>query len=106
VSGVIENKVNPIDYWTRKGIWPGEYFEQDDQTRKDFEKDGLRNIGSNMSHLLARKKPSSSLRTKQSDIIVGAFVVLCTKAIEEGGRVNGDKIRRARCKWGRGRGKT
>jgi hypothetical protein len=39
MSGVIGNKVNPIDYWTRKGIWLGEYFELDDQTRKDFEKD-------------------------------------------------------------------
>jgi hypothetical protein len=36
---VSENKVSPIDYWTRRGSWPEEYFEQDDQTRKDFERE-------------------------------------------------------------------
>ncbi|QSS61777.1 hypothetical protein I7I51_03954 [Histoplasma capsulatum] len=45
-SGVYENKINPIYWWTRSGIWPKEYFEE----------------GSNMSHLLARKKSTSSLR--------------------------------------------
>ena len=30
VNGVSENKINPVDYWTRKGSWPKEYFKQDD----------------------------------------------------------------------------
>ena|SRR5947209_5997092 len=50
-SGVGEDEVNPIDYWSREGNWPKEYFEQE----------------SSMSHLLARKKSSSSLRGKQSE---------------------------------------
>ena len=73
-SGVTDNKVNPIDYWRKEGRWPEEYFKQDDQTRKDF-KDRFRKrqlvreiLGtSNMNHLLARKKSSSSLRRKQSE---------------------------------------
>ncbi|KAL0467563.1 hypothetical protein QR685DRAFT_546897 [Neurospora intermedia] len=27
-----------IDYWRREGSWPRKYFEQDDYTRKDFDK--------------------------------------------------------------------
>ncbi|KAK3116336.1 hypothetical protein LTR53_003413 [Teratosphaeriaceae sp. CCFEE 6253] len=42
---------NSIDYWRKEGRWPKEYFEGQ----------------SNMSHLLARKKSSSSLRRKQSE---------------------------------------
>jgi len=71
VNGASENKINPIDYWTRKGSWPKEYFKQDDRSRKDFEKDSwfekYWEEKSNMSHLLARKKSSSSLRGKQSE---------------------------------------
>jgi len=75
VNGVSESKVNPVHYWTRKGSWPKEYFKQDDQTRKDFRKDSEKDSWfkkywepeSNMNHLLARKKSSSSLRRKQSD---------------------------------------
>ncbi|EQL31616.1 hypothetical protein BDFG_06070 [Blastomyces dermatitidis ATCC 26199] len=41
--------INPINYWRNEGIWPKEYFEH----------------GRNMSHLLARKKSTSSLHRKQ-----------------------------------------
>jgi hypothetical protein len=68
-SGINDNKINPIDYWSEEGRWPKEYFNQDDQTRKDFEKyNGIpwvTEIG--LNHLLARKKSSSSLRGKQSE---------------------------------------
>ncbi|KAK5683061.1 hypothetical protein LTS10_004591 [Elasticomyces elasticus] len=43
-------KGNQIDYWRKEGRWPKEYFEGQ----------------SIMSHLLGRKKSSSSLRRKQS----------------------------------------
>jgi hypothetical protein len=75
VSGAGENKVNPIHYWTRKGSWPKEYFE-DDQTTKDFEKDNrfeqYWEPDSNMNHLLARKKSSSSLRGKKRESSAGS----------------------------------
>jgi hypothetical protein len=75
VSGVNENKVSPIDYWTRRGSWPEEYFEQDDQTRKDFKREFEKDSWfekywepeSNINHLLARKNSSSSLRDKSSE---------------------------------------
>ncbi|EDN09620.1 conserved hypothetical protein [Histoplasma mississippiense (nom. inval.)] len=50
-SSLHGNEINPIHWWTQKGIWPKEYFEE----------------GSNMYHLLARKKSTSSLRRKQSE---------------------------------------
>jgi hypothetical protein len=50
-SSVSENGINPVDYWRKEGHWPKQYFE-----RK-----------SNIDHLLAWKKSSSSLRRKQSD---------------------------------------
>jgi hypothetical protein len=79
VNGVGENKVNPIHYWTRKGNWPKEYFEQEDQTRKDFKKyfekdswfEKYWEPESNMNHLLARKKSSSSLRGKKRESSAG-----------------------------------
>jgi len=46
-----EEEIDPIDYWRLTNRWPKEYAEQSDD---------------NMSHLLARKKSSSSLRRKQS----------------------------------------
>jgi len=67
------SKIDPIDYWRREGTWPKEYFEQDDQTRKYFNRDlekesWLRKYWlPNMEHVLARKKSSSSLRGKQSE---------------------------------------
>ena len=68
-SGTNDNKTNSVGYWSEKGRWPTEYFNQDDQTRKDFEKyNGIpwvTEIG--LNHLLARKKSSSSLRGKQSE---------------------------------------
>jgi hypothetical protein len=71
VSGASENKINPIDYWTRKGRWPGEYFKQDDRSKKDFEKDSWFEKNweeeNNMSHPLARKKSASSLCGKQPE---------------------------------------
>ncbi|ODH38658.1 hypothetical protein ACO22_02225 [Paracoccidioides brasiliensis] len=48
--GVYDDKINPIHWWTQSGVWSHEYFQE----------------GYNMSHLLARKKPTSSLRRKQS----------------------------------------
>jgi len=47
-----EEEIDPIDYWRLTNHWPKEYAEQSDD---------------NMSHLLARKKSSSSLRRKQSE---------------------------------------
>jgi hypothetical protein len=70
-DGVADNKINPIDYWIEKQRWPKKYFEQDYQTRRDFEKDSWLEEywepENNMNHLLARKKSSSSLRGRQSE---------------------------------------
>ena len=52
VSADTKSEINPIKYWIQKESWPEEYFEPE----------------SDMSHLLARKKSSSSLRGKQSEI--------------------------------------
>ncbi|KAH6699914.1 hypothetical protein BKA61DRAFT_562017 [Leptodontidium sp. MPI-SDFR-AT-0119] len=49
--GVSEKEINPLEYWRTELRWPKEYFEPE----------------SNMNHLLARKKSSSSLRGKQSE---------------------------------------
>jgi hypothetical protein len=71
VDGVADNKINPIAYWIQEERWPKECFDQDDQTRKDFEKDSWLEKywepENNMKHLLARMKSSSSLRGKQSE---------------------------------------
>ncbi|KAI0908887.1 hypothetical protein F4823DRAFT_465847 [Ustulina deusta] len=68
-SGINDNKTNSIGYWSEEGRWPKEYFNQDDQTRKDFEKYNeipwVTEMG--LNHLLARKKSTSSLRGKQSE---------------------------------------
>lgn len=69
-DGVVDNKVNPIAYWIEKERWPEECFEQDEQTWKDFENDSWFEEywePENMSHVLARKKSSSSLRGKLSE---------------------------------------
>lgn len=59
-----------IEHWAQEGSWPKEYFEQDNETRRDFKQDSWFKIyidnESNMSHLLARKR-CSSLRRKQSE---------------------------------------
>ncbi|KAK2790975.1 hypothetical protein FQN53_007162 [Emmonsiellopsis sp. PD_33] len=47
---IYKNELNPIQWWARTGAWPTEYFQED----------------WNMSHLLVRKKSTSSLRRKQS----------------------------------------
>jgi hypothetical protein len=44
-------EINPLEYWRRELRWPKEYFESE----------------TNMNHLLARKKSSSSFRGKQSE---------------------------------------
>ncbi|OJD14361.1 hypothetical protein AJ78_05296 [Emergomyces pasteurianus Ep9510] len=49
-SNGYEQNINPIDYWRKEERWPKEYFETE----------------SNMSHLLARKKLTSSLHRKPS----------------------------------------
>ncbi|KAI9805494.1 MAG: hypothetical protein M1825_000745 [Sarcosagium campestre] len=51
VASSVSNRTNPIDYWRREGRWPKHYFVRE----------------SNMDHLLARTKSSSSLRRKRSD---------------------------------------
>jgi hypothetical protein len=51
VVGVSGKEINPLEYWRKERRWPKEYFEPE----------------SNMNHLLARKKSSSSLRGKQSE---------------------------------------
>ncbi|KAI2619935.1 hypothetical protein GGR54DRAFT_601860 [Hypoxylon sp. NC1633] len=68
-SGISGNNTNPIDYWSEGGHWPKEYFNQDDQTRKDFEKyNGIPWVTEmGLNHLLARRKSLSSLRGKQSE---------------------------------------
>lgn len=49
--GVSGKEINPVEYWRKELRWPKKYFE----------------LESNMNHLLARKKSSSSLRGKQSE---------------------------------------
>ncbi|KAF7858882.1 hypothetical protein EAF04_008924 [Stromatinia cepivora] len=49
--GVSGKEINPLEYWRKELRWPKEYFEPE----------------SNMNHLLARKKSSSSFRGKQSE---------------------------------------
>lgn len=81
VSGIIENNIHPIKHWIQEGSWPKELFEQDSQTRKDFESDNSTEEfkyenwpeerpgqTSNMPHyLLARPKLKPSLRRKNSE---------------------------------------
>jgi hypothetical protein len=58
-EGAAENKVTPVAYWFEKEVWPMEFFEQDDQTRKDFDKDSWFEKywvpEMSMNHLLRRK---------------------------------------------------
>ena len=88
----INNAPHPINHWIQEGSWPKEYFEQDKRLRKylqqksafeevkhedwfreqferskheDWFKEEYGQV-SNMSHLLARQKSSSSLRRKNS----------------------------------------
>ncbi|PQE05336.1 phosphatidylserine decarboxylase protein [Rutstroemia sp. NJR-2017a BVV2] len=49
--GISGKEINPLEYWRKELRWPKEYFEPE----------------SNMNHLLARKKSSSSFRGKQSE---------------------------------------
>lgn len=66
-------KTNPIEYWTEKKRWPKEYFEQNDQTREDFNKDSEKDSWfekywlPNMSHPLSNKGSSSSFRYGQPE---------------------------------------
>ncbi|TAQ87685.1 hypothetical protein B7494_g3995 [Chlorociboria aeruginascens] len=70
-EGVADNKINPIAYWIQNRRWPKEYFDQDDQTAKDFVKDDwLEKYWEpeiNMTRLLARAKSTSSLGGKQPE---------------------------------------
>lgn len=73
-SGVTDNIPDSIDYWRKHRCWPKEYFKQDNQAREVFKK----NFGKDswykkhwipeMNHLPAKKKSSSSLRVKQSEV--------------------------------------
>jgi hypothetical protein len=38
-DGVIDSNINSTAYWIQQKRWPNGCFDQDDQTRKDFEKD-------------------------------------------------------------------
>jgi hypothetical protein len=71
-DGIADNSINPIAYWIQNERWPTECFEQDVQTRRDLEKDSWLEKywepESNMNHLLARKKLSSSNCGKQSEV--------------------------------------
>ncbi|TEY69561.1 hypothetical protein BOTCAL_0113g00230 [Botryotinia calthae] len=51
VIGIDEKEVDPVEYWTKELHWPNKYFESE----------------YNMNHLLAKKKSSSSLRSKKSE---------------------------------------
>jgi hypothetical protein len=70
-EGVADNGINPVAYWIQKERWPKECFEQNDQTREDFEKDSWLEkywkSESDMNQLLARKKSSTSFRGRQSE---------------------------------------
>ena len=89
----INSDTHSINYWIKEGSWPKEYFDQDKQLRKHLQqKSAFEEIKhedwfreqfqgfkhedwfkeeygqvSNMSHLLARQKSSSSLRRKNSE---------------------------------------
>ncbi|KAL8722333.1 MAG: hypothetical protein Q9225_001181 [Loekoesia sp. 1 TL-2023] len=81
VSPVVENKVDPIDYWRKEGRWPREYFEQDSQVQADLQQDSgaaesehddafherLKRMNMTGHYLLARKKSSASLRQSNSE---------------------------------------
>ncbi|ESZ99188.1 hypothetical protein SBOR_0395 [Sclerotinia borealis F-4128] len=68
------SKTNSIDYWIKEGRWPKEYFNQDDQTRKDFgnfnEIPWLAAMG--LNHLLVRNafrgKPSEASSVTSSSV--------------------------------------
>ena len=82
-SGINNNETNSIAYWSEEGRWPKEYFNEDDQTRKDFENyNGIPWVTEmGLNHLLARKKSSSSLRGKQSE--AGSIAPSSTTASDE-----------------------
>ncbi|KAB5526493.1 hypothetical protein GE09DRAFT_1151599, partial [Coniochaeta sp. 2T2.1] len=73
-SGDIEDWRDIIDYWRREGSWPKKYFEQDDYTRKDFEKESeedswlkeMERYDPTVRLLFAKKKASTSLSRKRS----------------------------------------
>ncbi|KAK0636609.1 hypothetical protein B0T17DRAFT_85635 [Bombardia bombarda] len=75
-DGIVDNKVNLIAYWIDKEKWPEECFEQDEQTWKDLESDSwfeeYWEPENNMSHVLARKKSSSSLCGKPPEASSGS----------------------------------
>src|SRR5436309_567930 len=54
------HELDPVTYWTQTLHWPREYFDESGE----------------MSHLLARKKSTTSLRRKRSD--TGAAIVSST----------------------------
>jgi hypothetical protein len=65
---------NWIDHWRREGRWPAELFIQNDQiggdSYSDHEESGPHLAywkETNMNHLLARRKSSSSMRGRQLD---------------------------------------
>ncbi|KAL9098127.1 MAG: hypothetical protein Q9163_006154 [Psora crenata] len=86
-SDISEAGTDPLKYWIETGKWRKEYFEQDSQVRKDFERGksleergqrdwlqelytkepfGPMHAFTHLHHLFARKKSSSSLGRKKS----------------------------------------
>lgn len=63
-----------IDFWSKEGCWPGEYFEQDDNTREDFEKDSeedswlkeMERYDPTLRLLFAKQKAPTSISRRQS----------------------------------------
>ena len=72
-SNAGEDNDPTIRYWTRHARWPKEYFEKDDQTKEHLNRDldaerwFEKYWRPDMSHLLARKRPATSLAQKKSD---------------------------------------
>ena len=71
-DGVVDTEIHPVAYWIQNEQWPAECFEQDVQTKKDFEKDswpeeywGPEN---NVAYLFARNKSLSFDRGEGSEV--------------------------------------
>ncbi|AEO55721.1 hypothetical protein MYCTH_2299841 [Thermothelomyces thermophilus ATCC 42464] len=72
-GGDTENWRNIIDFWRREGSWPEKYFEPDDSTRKDFERESedswlkeMERYDPTVKLLFAKKKTPTSLNRKRS----------------------------------------
>jgi hypothetical protein len=68
-SDIDDNRIDSVAYWSEEWYWPGEYFNQDDQSRKDFEiiMEKPEQQIMVLNYLLARRDSSCALRGKQSE---------------------------------------